>query len=403
MRFSVLSTVAAIALIVAFTQSSSTAGLALTGTRQVQHTITDVSPRDIDVVDSNTLIAAFDRFVHFNGDPFEFDETIDIKSIALNNGPVSPAIGTQSVFGPGESTFGGSFVATDGAVAIHGQTTNFAGSFAPGKIFLTNINTGATNEMDVAGNTDATSEGGSLYLSAAATTTTGLADNGFSGIFLVENTGASPTGLNLIIDTGAPSGQVSGIGGGDLIFALGGNSIALQGGFNDLYLLQSEDIDTALAAGQTNGITPAAADRLIDGPTLRAAIIDFANTHRPSGSEPASDFLGISDIESDNAGNLFVSLTNFYSNSNFELLGSVGALLQLTIYDTPDATAQITQILALRDDGGIGDLAYNPADDVLWVVAGDDLIGLSNVPEPGMAALLLLVAPVAVTRRTSRP
>jgi len=329
-----------------------------------------------------------------------WNSLLNVKPVALNNGPVGATIYTQPVL-PSGSTYASGFLATGGTYALSGQTGYPAdgNGLYPGRVFLTQLSDGTTTSLDVAGNYDASANSGDFYLSASAGTATGLGDNGYSGLYQIQRTGGTLNSLNLVLDTGGPSGAVVDDAAANMVFSLGGNSALLGGACNDLYRLTASEVIAGVAAGATTGLAGSAADPLITGSDLAAAADSFFSTQIPSGG---SIFMGISDIVFGPEDDLIVGMSGYVYDSNWQWVGTVGAGMLLDVTeDSGDFSATFEDMLYTNDSDGGGSLAYRASDATLWVSADGNLYGV-HVPEPATVAMLSLAAIGLVCRRPRR-
>lgn len=329
----------------------------------------------IDFVSDSSLVAA------------RYSSTLDLHRIALDTGPVGPAFYTQPAFATG-LTFGGAAVATDGTFVLSGQTGSVpAGQLFPGRVFLTPLAGGASTEWNVPGNYDFAQGAGNFFLTAAAGAATGLVGDGSSGVYLLEQSGGTITGLNLVIDTGTASGLVAADSGGAVVFSLGGFSGLVPGGPNDLYRLTSAEVAQAAADGQTTGLPGSAADRLIAGTALKTAVTPLFQPYVPEGGYVSSY---ISDLLFDANGDIIIGMSGYVFDRPDAVWASrvVGAGLLLDVTTNgDDYAASVARLLYTNDTDGGGSLAYRSSDQTLWISASGDIYGLSLVPEPSMLAL----------------
>jgi len=348
----------------------------------IKHQINGAGVGPIDLVSDSELIAG-----SFTYDT-SFNSMLAVKPVALNSGPVGSTIYTQSLLDPpATSTHAGGVVSTDGTYALSGQTGTPAdgNGLFPGRICLTTLTGGATSTLDVPGNWDATSANGSFYITAAAGTTSGLGDNGYSGVYQAQQTTGTLTEINLVLDTGAPSGTVVGDSAGNLAFSLGGVSALLGGGLNDLYRLTSTQVANGVAAGTTTGLAGSAADRLITGSALASAADPFFSSQIPAGG---SIFTGISDIVFAGNGDLIVGMSGYIYDDGWQWVGTAGLAMLIDVTNNAgDYSANVSNILYTNTTDGGGSLAYRSSDTTLWVSTDNNLYGV-NVPEPGTLALL---------------
>lgn len=366
---------------IAFAASSALAGLTPGPGYQVQHQINNAFVSSIDHVSDTQLVGT------------AFSATQDVVAVGLNNGPVSGPLYTQPAL-PGGSTFGGGFVATDGTYALTGQTgfPADAQGLYPGRVFLTNLSNGSSTSLSAAGNYDGVAAGGEFYITGAAGTPSGLIDNGSSGIYRVERSGGTLTNLNLVLDTGAPSGIVGGDSTGNLVFSLGGASPLLAGAANDLYRLANTQVATGVANGAATGLPGSAADKLITGAALSAAVSSFFNANKPAGG---SIFTSVSDLVFDQNGDLFVAMTGVLFDQNFNYAGVIGQGLLLDVSDVgANYAASVVRTVYTHTTSGGGSLTYRASDNTLWVSDGGHIYAIALVPEPAAAAMLLLALPL---------
>jgi len=358
----------------------------------IKHQINGAWVGPIDLVSDSQLVAGSYSY------DASYNSFLNVAPVALNAGPVGSTIYTQTAM-PIGSTFAGGFLATDGTYALSGQTGSPAGGLYPGRAFLTQLSDGATSTLDVAGNWDGTARSGNFYLTAAAGTATGLGDNGYSGLYQVQQTGGAPNSLNLVMDTGAPSGMVVDDAAGNMVFSLGGVSALLGGGFNDLYRLTAADVAAGVAAGDTTGLDGSTADPLITGSALAAAANSFFSTQVPEGG---SIFLAMSDIVFGPEDDLIVGLSGYVYDASWQWVGTIGTALLLDVTENNgDYSATVADSLYSNTSDGGGSLAYRDIDSTLWVSADGNLYGV-NVPEPTTAIMLSLAAIGFARRRRSR-
>lgn len=360
----------------------------------IKHQIDGAWVGPIDLVSDSQLAAGSNSY------DASYNSFMNIVPVALNGGPVGSAVYTQPAM-PSGSTYAGGALATDGTYAFTGQTGGpaDANGLYPGRMFLTRLSDGTTSSLDVAGNWDVTARSGDCYLTASAGTTTGLGDNGYSGLYQVQRTGGTLTGLNLVLDTGAPSGMIVDDAAGNMVFSLGGTSAQLGGGFNDLYRLTAAQVAAGVAAGDTTGLAGNAADPLISGSALAAAADAFFSTQIPSGG---SIFLGMSDIVFGPDDDLIVGMSGYVYDSAFQWVNTIGTALLLDVTeDNGDYSATVADMLYTNTSDGGGSLAYRASDSTLWVSADGNLYGL-NVPEPATLTLLGLAVMGIVPRRIRR-
>lgn len=360
----------------------------------IKHQINGAWVGPIDLVSDSQLVAGSYSY------DASYNSFMNIAPVALNGGPIGSAVYTQPAM-PSGSTYAGGALATDGSYALSGQTGSPPDSngLYPGRMFLTRISDGATSSLDVAGNWDTTARSGNFYLTAAAGTATGLDDNGYSGLYQVQQTGDTLTSLNLVLDIGAPSGMIVDDAAGNMVFSLGGNSALLGGGFNDLYRLTAAQVATGVAAGDTIGLAGSAADPLITGSALAAAAGSFFSTQVPSGG---SLFLGLSDIVFGPEDNLIVGMSGYVYDSGFQWVRTIGTALLLDVTeDNGDYSATVADMLYTNTSDGGGSLAYRVSDSTLWVSADGNLYGV-NVPEPVTAVMFGLTSIGLLRRRTRR-
>ncbi len=326
-----------------------------------------------------------------------FNSLLQVRTVGLNAGPVSAPLYTQPLLDPpAAGTFAGSAIATDGSHVLTAQTGYPASpeGLFPGRLLLTDLTDASTSSLDVPGNWDMEVAGGAFYVTAAAGAATGLADNGYSGLYQLARTGGTLTGLNLIVDTGAPSGAVAADGDGNLVFSLGGNSALLQGGLNDLYRLTADQVAVGVAAGPLAGLSSSAADRLITGSVLGAAAQPFLGSLVP---EDGSVFASLSDVVFGPEGTLIVGLSGYLYDDQFNFTGVAGLGLLLDVTDQGgDFSATVRDILYTNATDGGGSLAFRASDNTLWVSTDGHLYGLA-VPEP--ATLLLFLCTLGLLRR----
>jgi len=324
-----------------------------------------------------------------------FQQVANLYRVDIEDQAVGPAFYTQPLLGPSSATFAG-LMTTNGQFTLTGQTGNRIdlpgedddGLFA-GNIFLTDNTTGATSTLNVPGNFSATVSGNDFFLSAAAGIARGLGDNANSGIYRVTHSGTVPgqiDSLDLILDTGSPSGAVGGDVSGNLAFALGGGSSTINGGgFNDIYYLSSQQVQETITV--STALVGSDADRLLTQSDLLGVAGSFFSSIRPASAEPSADFLSISSLLFDQDDHLIVGLSDFFSDSNFNFHGSAGMVLKFDLVDVAgDRQAVFAEMIFSDPFGSIGSLAYRASDGMLIASTpnaafGRDLVGIA-VPEP---------------------
>lgn len=367
---------------------------------EVASAITPGSGYQVPYQINNANVAAIDRASDSQLAAAAFSATQDVKTVALNSGPVGPTLYTQPTL-PSGLTFGGGFIASDGAYALTGQTgSQPSGGVFPGRLFLTHLSDGSSTALNLPGNYDATANNGNYYVTAAAGTATGLGSNSSSGLYQVQRTGGTLTGLNLILDTGGPSGSVVGDSAGNLAFSLGGPSASLNGDFNDVYRLSSTQVAAGVADGATTGLPASAADALVSGSAVSAAAAPFFDSHTPAGG---AVFSGISDLIFNSNGDLIIGLSGFVYDSGFNFQGSIGEGLLFHINNNAgDYSGTFNRVVFSNDASGAGSFAYRASDNVLWVADGLNIYGIAAAPEPACLMLLTMALPLLGRRRECR-
>lgn len=358
---------------------------------------------DIALSSDNTLITGTSNFVQGFPDPFQ--QTLTLREFTLPGGPLSdPGFFTTSVFDPAGSAFNG-FISSNGTQTLTGQTGSSDGNgLFQGRITLVNETTSAADTLDVAGNFSATSTGGDFFLNAAAGTATGVADNGNSGIYKVETSGDTITGLNLVLDTGAPSGSIGSDAAGNLVFALGGASSTITGNFNDIFYLPEADASSALTS-PVSGVSTGSVLPLISFNDILVAASSFFNASRPASASAANDFVSIGDIVFDENGDLIIAVSDFYFDASFNFVGSAGAALLFDLEDDGlgGVTASFLQTIYTDATGSAGNLAYRESDGALIVANGNASSGTDvfviAVPEPTTALMGLALGGLLLARR----
>jgi hypothetical protein len=297
----------------------------------------------------------------------------NVITVGLPGPTPSAPLYTQPATLAGGPAFPGGFAPSDGSYILTGATGPFLGLTFAGAAYLTPAAGGATSTLTVNGIFDATQRNSTFYASATHGPdnhgdSTGLYGGMYgSGIYALERSGGTLTGLDLLFDTGTYSGAVAADPQtGDVYFALGGLSATLTGhphDYNDLWVLKAADIAAATGPGV---ISPLSADYV-------ASIGTGFND-------------GINGLVFDPAGRLLVGLTD-YTGLGIDRI----ARFDVDRSNPADYTSTYagTVAEATRSDVRILD----------FVLDGDTL-RITATPEPGTG--LLLLAGLALSRLRRR-